>query len=316
MARNLQRVTPLAKSLKHTPSGAHYNHLAGERMKLITLMLGMVVIAVAAAQAPAQKPKFEVASVKPSSVPRGFLQIGRTGGRFTAKNAPLSPLIQNAYRVRPFQLIGGPSWITSDFWDIEAKAEEGSVPPEVGPPDPNVPDAMSLRLQALLEDRFKLQVHRETRELPVFELTLVKTGVRAKLSDDQGPVRPPEPGTAVPPGVARGSISMMFGGGELHAAAIPFANFASTLSLIVGRTIIDKTGLKGLYDFDLKWRPDVGQVLAPEGPLSVGVQLPPVDLSAPSLTTGLQEQLGLNLESSKGPVEVLVIDSVSRPTEN
>ena len=196
-------------------------------------------------------------------------------------------------------MIGGPAWITTDLWDIEARAEEGSTPEEAGPPDPNVPDAMALRLQSLLEDRFKLHIHRETRELPIFELTVAKTGAKAKMSDDQGQIKPPEPGAAAPPGVARGSISMMFGGGELHAAAIPVANFASTLSLIVGRTIIDKTGLKGLYDFDLKWRPDIGQVLLPSGPLPPGMQ-PPVDPSGPSLTTALQEQLGLKLESARG----------------
>jgi uncharacterized protein (TIGR03435 family) len=288
-------------------------------MKLITLVFGMVVIAAAGvADAQSSRPQFEVASVKASPPESTGGQIGRApGGRLTAKNAPLALLIQNAYRVRPFQVIGGPNWMATDRWDIEARAADGSIPQQTGPPDPNVPDALALRLQSLLEDRFKLQIHRETRELPVFELSVARAGVKVKLSEDQGPIRPPEPGAFRPGGpMPRGNISLMFGGGELRAAAIPMANFASTLAMVVGRSVLDKTGLKGLYDFDLIWAPDVGQELRPAGPLPPGVQLPPIDPNGPSLVTAIQEQLGLKLESSKGPVEVLVIDSVSRPTEN
>jgi bla regulator protein blaR1 len=261
-----------------------------------------------------------VASVKPTLTPSGPGQIGRPpGGRLTATNVPLMFLIQNAYRVRPFQVIGGPDWLATDHWDIGARAPEDSISQSSGPPDPNVPDGLSLRLQALLEDRFKLKLHRETRDLPIFELTVPKGGVKAKLSDDQGPIRPPAPGTPPPrPGgpMPRGNISLMIGGGELHAAAVPFANFVATLSQILGRTVVDKTEMKGLYDFDLKWTPDVGQAVGPAGALPPGVELPPIDPSGPSLVTALQEQLGLKLESSKGPVQVLVIDSVQRPSEN
>jgi uncharacterized protein (TIGR03435 family) len=159
----------------------------------------------------------------------------------------------------------------------------------------------------------------ETRDLTIFELTVAKGGVKAKLSDDQGPILPPAPGTPPPrPGgsMPRGNISLMIGGGELHAASIPFANFVATLSQILGRTVVDKTDLKGLYDFDLKWTPDVGQAVGPAGALPPGVELPPIYPSGPSLVTALQEQLGLRLESAKGPVQVLVIDSVQRPSEN
>jgi bla regulator protein blaR1 len=290
-------------------------------MKWIALILalGMAVMAVVAQTPAGQKPSFEVASVKASSGNRPG-QIGRPpGGRLTATNVPLAFLIQNAYRVRPFQLIGGPAWMTTDLWDVEAKAQDGSTPAQAGPPDPNVPDALSIRLQALLEDRFKLQLHRETRELPIFELTAAKGGLKARMSNDQGPILPPQPGTPPPSRggpMPRGSISMMIGGGELHAAAVPFANLIAALSQILGRTVIDKTDAKGLYDFDLKWTPDVGQAVGPPGALPPGVPPPPVDPSGPSLVTALQEQLGLKLESAKGPVDVLVIDSVQKPTEN
>src|SRR5579883_3341356 len=164
---------------------------------LRNLITALAAITIAlAARAQSSRPQFEVASVKPS--PPGSIggQVGRApGGLLTARNAPLFFLIQNAYRVRPFQVIGGPNWITTDGWDIEDKADDGSVAPSTGPPDPNVPDAVSLRLQSLLEDRFKLQIHHETRELPVFELTVAKAGLRMKLSEDQGPILPPAPGT-------------------------------------------------------------------------------------------------------------------------
>jgi uncharacterized protein (TIGR03435 family) len=289
---------------------------------VLAVMLALSMQSAAHAQSP--RPQFEVASVKASPQGRIGGQLGRApGGRLTASNVPLALLIQNAYRVRPFQVIGGPDWMTTDRWDIDARAEEGSIPPQAGPSDPNVADPYSLRLQSLLEDRFKLRIRRETRDLPIFELTVAKGGLKAKLSDDQSPFRPPERGAPPPPPpslrqgrpMPRGSISL-FGGGGLQAAAIPFVNFAATLSQIVGRTVVDKTELKGLYDFDLKWTPDAGQTIGPPGPLPRGVETPPIDPSGASLVTALQEQLGLKLESSKGPVEVLVIDSVSRPSEN
>ena len=108
----------------------------------------------------------------------------------------------------------------------------------------------------------------------------------------------------------------MIGGGELHEAAVPFANFVATLSQMRGRTDIDKTDAKGLYDFDLKWTPELGQNIGAPGPIPQGVPPPSIDPSGPSLVTALQEQLGLRLESAKGPVEVLVIDGVQRPSEN
>jgi uncharacterized protein (TIGR03435 family) len=120
--------------------------------------------------------------------------------------------------------------MATDRWDSEARPEEGSVTPP-GPQDPNVPDLFSLRLQSLLEDRFKLQIHRETRELPVFELTLAKGVLEAKLADDQAPFRP---------GDQRGGISLMIGGGELRATAVPFPNFVAALSGVVARTVVDK----------------------------------------------------------------------------
>jgi uncharacterized protein (TIGR03435 family) len=187
--------------------------------------------------------------------------------------------------------------------------------------DPNVPDPIALRVQSLLADRFQLKFHRETRELPAYELILAKGGPKIKLSEDQSPYRLPEKGDPpLPPpkpGGAMGRGSIRIGIGQLEANGIAFATFVQSLSQIVGRTIVDKSGLTGLYDIKLQWTPEMGQATNPFGPLPAGVEPPPAsDPSGPSIFTAIQEQLGLKLESTKGPVEVIVIDSVEKPSEN
>ena len=283
--------------------------------------LGLLLFAIPAlSQAPSEtKPIFEVTSVKPNKSGDNRVSIGGgAGGRFVATNVPLRLLMQVAYRVRDFQISVGPDWVQSDRWDVEGRAEEGTVQWPEGPPDPNVPDPMALRVQSLLEDRFQLKLHRETREMPVYELTVSKSGSKLKLSEDQNPYRPPEPGAPPPPPPQRDAPlrpgSMRTGRGDLEAAGVPMPTFLMALSQQLGRTVIDKTGLKGFYDLKLQWVPDFG---SGAGPSPAGVQPPPqADLSGPSIFTAVQEQLGLRLESTKGPVEVLVIDSVQKPTEN
>ena len=232
-------------------------------------------------------------------------------------------LMTFAYRVRDFQVIGGPNWTTSDRWNIEARAEEGSIPPRTGPVDPTAPDPIALRLQSLLEDRFQLKFHRETRELPAYELTIAKGGSKVKLSEDQSPIKPPDPGDPqkppqiIRPGGPMPRRSMMIGMGNLEANGVEFASFVQMLSQQLGRTVVDKTGIKGLVDLKLQWTPEMGQHTTPFGPSPAGVEPPPAsDPSGPSIFTAVQEQLGLKLESIKGPVEVLVIDGVEKPSEN
>jgi len=280
------------------------------------LILAIMSLAVSAKSSP-QRAAFEVASIKASDPANFRFEVRvQPGGRLTVTGASLKALVTFAFAVRDFQILGGPNWIATDRWDIEARAEEGTIQASA-PPDPDHPSPMGIRLQSLLEDRFNLKLHRDTRELPVFELSQAKGGSRLKLSDDQGPLKPPEPGTRqAGQSLPRGSMSMMIGGGELEGKAMAVTNLASTLAQIVGRSVIDKTELKGLYDFKLKWTPEVGQTIGPPGPPLPGVQPPPVDPTGPSLVTALQDQLGLRFESTKGPVQVLVIDSVQKPTEN
>jgi uncharacterized protein (TIGR03435 family) len=286
---------------------------------IIVLIATLVSIPSFSRQSDAAKPAFEVASIKPSTSADNRVMIGGSpGGHFTVTNATLKMIMGAAYRVRDFQIFGGPNWISTDRWNIEAKAEEGSIPPPKGPPDPTVPDPLGLMVQSLLEDRFHLKIHRETRELPVYELRIAKSGSKVKLSPDQSPEKAPEPGSPPPPmplpggPVGRGSVRM--GRGSLETNTGPMSLFIMGLSQQLGRPVIDKTGLKGFYDIKLQWTPDFGQGLIPPGGSEPTPQAG--DASGPSIFTAVQEQLGLQLESAKGPVEVIVIDGVQKPTEN
>jgi uncharacterized protein (TIGR03435 family) len=268
-------------------------------------------------------PAFEVASVRQNkSGDRGGMFRNQPGGRFNVTNVPLKQIVQLAYAVQPFQLTGGPDWLESDRWDIVAKAEDGNVAP-LGPPGTG-PSPLALMLQSLLADRFKLKVHRETREMPIYALVLArsdgKLGSKIERSTEDcgargrgagrpggpppaGPPAPPKPGERPPCG-------MFMGPGSVGAGSVTMRQLADMLSARVGRTVLDKTGLTGSWSFDFEFAPEF------IGPPPPGAQLPPVDPNAPSIYTALQEQLGLKLDAQKGPVEMLVIDSVERPTED
>jgi len=295
----------------------------GKLMRSLFLCLLAAVVAVGpifCQSLAGAKPSFEVATVKPSDPEqRGGMIQNQPGGRFVTKGTPLRVLITFAYRVRDFQISGGPGWIATDRWDVEARAEEGSIPVPTGPPDPNTPDAIGIRLQTLLEQRFQLKTHRETKELPIYELSTAKGGSKMKLSEDQTPFRPPERGAPPPPapqpGGAMPRYSMRMGRGSLQASAVEMPFFVQVLSQQLGRNVTDTTGLKGLYDIKLDWTPDPppSGALAGAGGPEVA---PPIDPNGPSIFTAIQEQLGLKLESTKGPVDVIVIDSVQKPSEN
>jgi len=271
------------------------------------------ILLLAISQTTVPRPSFEVASIKPSNSSDGRIMFRNTpGGRFSTQGTPLRLLIGDAYRVRDSQISGGPSWINTERWDIEAKAESGAG---------LSPGQIQLMLQSLLAERFQLKLHTETRELPIYELMVAKNG--PKLKSVPPPERP-TPGAALPPPVPGGPLppgAFKIGRGEIEAASATLANLIQALSQQLGRTIIDKTGLTGNFDIKRNWTPDPGQTLGgPFGsvPVPVGPDVgpPPADPNGPSLFTAIQEQLGLRLESTKGPVEVLVIDSVERPSEN
>jgi uncharacterized protein (TIGR03435 family) len=248
---------------------------------------------VQAQQQSAPRPAFEVASIKPGDPNSEIFRIGNMpGGRFTANNATLKMLIQTAYDVRSHQISGGPNWLDSAKYDIDAKPDNATPIPDGPAGGPRV----RLMLQSLLEDRFNLKLHRELRDEPVYELTIAKGGLKLKEAANS---------------LKQQQRGMRIGRGQLTGTAAPIVILVNVLSQQLGRSVIDKTGLAGQYDFELKWTPDVGQ--AQGGPADAG---PPPDLGGPSLFTALQEQLGLKLESTKGPVDVLVIDRAEKPSEN
>jgi uncharacterized protein (TIGR03435 family) len=243
------------------------------RRLALTLTLGMAVIP-AASQTPAQKPTFEVASIKPSPPGSNGMSIGSPAGRFIARNASLKLLVVNAFNVQNFQIEGGPSWMNSDYFDIDAKT-----------PDNTTGKQNYEMLQTLLADRFQLKVHRETHELSIYALSVGKSGPKLNPANED----------------ERSMVSAR-GRGRMEFHKISLSTLAQNLAGNMDRIVLDKTGLTGDFDFTLEWNPDIAQ--------------PDTDTSRPTIFTAIQEQLGLKLESTKGPVEVLVIDSVQRPTEN
>jgi bla regulator protein BlaR1 len=242
---------------------------------------------------PAQAPRaFEVASIKPTNASDNRVAFTmQPGGRFNATNVTVKMLLQNAYGVRDFQISGGPGWIGSERFDITAKLD-GDVT------GPLPPGALRPALQGLFEDRFQLKFHRETREMPVYALMLAKNG--PKLQKAAGEKTP--------------GPMLRMGRGQLTAKNADMRMIAEQLAQQLGRSVVDKTGLSGEFDFELNWTPEAGSG-GPFGP-EPGAAPPPVDSSGPSIFTALQEQLGLRLESQRGPVEILVIDRLERPSEN
>jgi uncharacterized protein (TIGR03435 family) len=238
-------------------------------------------------------PAFEVATVKPNHVGGPFNFGFEPGGRFVAENVTLGFVLEHAYGVKDFQVSGGPAWIGSEHYNIEAK--------------PEVPEERQaqrwLMVQSLLADRFKLAVHHETKELPVYALVVAKSGPRFHETAAL-------PG---PPGAPPPKHGMRMGRGDLTVNGYGLDRLADALSRLLSRVVLDQTGLKGTYDFTLKWTPSEGQGAMAETPRDAA---PPPDASGPSIFTALRERLGLKLESQKGPVDTLVIDHVERPSEN
>lgn len=265
-------------------------------------------------------PVYEVASIKPNKSGDNNTRMGYSPDGFKATESNLQMVIMEAYGVNPHEISGAPDWLNSDRYDIEAKMDS-SMADEFRRLNENERRVERQRmLQALLADRFKLMVHREIKELPVYELVVAKGGPKFHQA---------QPGDTYPNGMklpdGHGGAGLMFmGRGELTAQGLPLAPLVRELSLQLGRTVIDKTGLTGEYDFSLKWTSDVtvgafGERLASRGtegsqPGTEGTSEP--ETSGPSIFTAIQDQLGLKLESQKGPVAILVIDRVEKPSAN
>jgi uncharacterized protein (TIGR03435 family) len=221
---------------------------------------------------------FDVASIKRNA--SGAPQSGvRTlpGGRISVINQPLRQIVRRAYGSNDLEVVGGPDWMDSERWDITASAVTDK---------PDVP--LEPMLRALLSDRFTLRAHVETRERPIYELVFARADRR--LGDKIHPTP-----VDCRPDADCGSTSARTTGvasGTITSVARTMTDIAVSLSTYAGRRVLDRTGLTGRFDAELTWSEDV------------------------SIFTALQEQLGLKLESQRGPVEVVVIDSVARPVED
>jgi len=214
---------------------------------------------------------FEVASIKPNPTGGGHSDTDVDGNLLRMKNVTLKACITWAYRFTDSQ-ISGPDWLASERFDITAKTESGPPKPEM--------------LAAVLEERFKLAVHRETKEMTEYALVVAKSGPKLKKVD------PGEGDTTS----RRGHLTAT----RLSMNAL--ARFLAGPNVRLGRPVVNKTGLDGVFDFNLDWTPEGAE---------------PKNDAPPSIFVALQEQLGLKLEAQKGPVEVLVVDHVEKaPTEN
>jgi len=265
--------------------------------------------------APGAPMKFEVASVKPNKSGEMGVRMGiQPGGRFIATNVTLRQLVREAYHLQNFQLTGGPSWFNVDHFDITAKADIDIPDPFTGS---SGPDPLSLLLRSLLQERFKLVVHIEPREMPIYALLFARSdkrfGPQLRKAAVDCAAETAKRGAGTPPldrPSGRPTCGISMGPGMLSAGGASFAQLTNVLSPAVGRIIVDKTALAGAFDIDLRWTPDQPVQKRDDAPAAA------VDPNGSSIFTALQEQLGLKLESQRGPVDVLVVDRAEQPTEN
>jgi uncharacterized protein (TIGR03435 family) len=235
-------------------------------------------------------PVFEVATIKPSDPNRpGRRLFSIRGTEVTAVYTTVSDLIVFAYGVHVGQISGAPAWVESDNFDITGKPEGG------GQPNPNQFKTM---LQKLLADRFQLTVHRDKKQLTVYALTVGKNGPKLTRSEAASPIP-----------------NLIFRAGNWPVQNATMEEFAGVMQAHLDRPVVDQTGLKGRFDFQLQWTPDETPSASPGGPGEPPKPPERAD-SLPDLFTAIQQQLGLKLESTKAQVDILVIDKVEKPSEN
>lgn len=225
-------------------------------------------------------------------------------------NVPLWTIVREAFGLENDRLFGGPAWSKTTAFDLEAK---------VSPEDAVKLKALKMEerrqmMVSLLEERFGLRYHHETRDLPMYELVVAKGGVKMQASkpDPEGPDHGPGP----EPSPGRHML-MMHGRGHIESVGTGTSGLVRLLSAQLGRTVVDKTGLTGDFDYKLDWTPDdTLPQMTKSGSPAPGDNASSPDAAGPSLFTALEEQLGLKLESTKGPVDVIVIDQLNQPTAN
>ena len=258
------------------------------------------------AQSPAPVPRrFEAASIKVNN--SGQLRTDARvfpSGRVELTNRTLKVLIQTAYLLPDFRIAGGPDWLNRTRFDIAATAGGAVTQAE-----------LQLMLRGLLSDRFKLALHTEPREMPIYALVRLRAdgrlGAQLRASNlDCVAAR------LAPPSEQPRPCGFEVAGGSVSARGFPLSRLVDSLSTMLRRTVVDRTGLGGTFDFDLTWTPDQLPQQVQQASPPGRSDLPPIEPSGPSIFSAIQEQLGLKLESTRGAVDLLVVDRAELPTED
>lgn len=234
--------------------------------------------------APLPPQSFEVASIRPADPDAHGTSSNWDRQFFTGKNWDLKRLVERAFSVQDYQVAGGPNWMQSYKFDVRAKVDDATPIPR-GKAGQAVTQHLLL---ALLKDRFQFQFHRETKVMSCYNLMAAKTGIKIEPVKDAG------------------SSSTSSNGKHLTAKGLNLDGLATFLSQMLEQPVLNATGLTSVFNFELDWAPQ-----------ETGPRLPEAnEIAGPSIFTALQEQLGLKLESGKGPVEIIVVDHAEKPTEN
>jgi len=247
-------------------------------------MIGVLLLLAGVLQAQPAGPAFEVASVKPSAPGSIAMHLSFDQGRISFHGATVQFCIAAAWHLQDYEISGGPKWLATDQYDIEARAPGTAAAPE-----------LMQMVQNLLADRFQFQFHREPRLVPGYALVVAKSGPKLQPAPDD----------------ARSGTGM--GRGMVNGTAAPMSRLAESLAHVLGRPVVDETGLSGKYTYRLTWTPsDSEPLLQKPGATPDGGPAEP----GPSIFSAIQEQLGLRLEARRVTVQVLVIDRLERPSAN
>ncbi len=247
--------------------------------------------------APDQRPRFETASVKPNQSPDAGINNRFSPGRFAYVNTPLETFIYNAYGFRADRVMGMPDWARREKFDITATHNPAyqAFSPQV-----------NQMLQRLLEERFSLRTHRETREMPVYELVRTRT-------DGLGPQLRVATLDCASAAADRSQCGTRTNMGLIEGKSMDWRSLVSQLPSAAGRPVFDKTGLQGAFDMRLEWNPDPAVMKSPEA-VALATAVAATLGERVDIFTALQEQLGVRLQAARAPLEVLMIDGVERPT--
>ena len=266
-----------------------------QRFLLIAAGIAAIVAPQAQAQAAVPRPAFDVTSVKPTISTEYWTTVAPIkNGRLSARNITVKQLLAMAYKIDPARISGGPKWLDTDHFDVEAKCD-------APPPDKD----LLLMLQSLLTDRFQLKLHSEAKAASGYALAIARNGPKLQPAVQRDCPADGKPGA--------GCTGVRFAGRGLTAEYVSMASFARALAGILGASVLDETGLKGAYDFKLEWIRDAAEAA---GEPATALSAERTGMGIDWIFSALPQQLGLRLESRKASTEMLVIDGIEKPTAN